>query len=87
MPPPPLTPLSRLHGSDAFAYEMSEDDDYGKEGCGKVRGDQIFLWRRSFSFIIMWCVQSGWSVCRTGNGEKINNSQVCFLAQLCLAAA
>ena len=25
--------------------------------------------------------------CRTGNGEKLNNSQVCCLVQLCLAAA
>ena len=32
-------------------------------------------------------VQSGWSGCRTGNREKLSNSQVCCLAQLCLAAA
>ena len=32
-------------------------------------------------------VQSGWGGCRTGNGEKLSNSQVCYLAQLCLAAA
>ena len=25
--------------------------------------------------------------CRTGNGEKLSNIQVCYLAQLCLAAA
>ena len=32
-------------------------------------------------------VQSGWSGCHTGNIEKLSNSQVCCLAQLCLAAA
>ena len=32
-------------------------------------------------------VQGGWSGCRTGNGEKLSNSQLCCLAQLCLAAA
>ena len=32
-------------------------------------------------------VQGGWSRCRKGNGEKLSNSQVCCLAQLCLAAA
>ena len=32
-------------------------------------------------------LQSGWSGCRTGNGEKLSNSHVCCLAQLCLAAA
>ena len=31
--------------------------------------------------------QSGWSGCRTGNREKLSNSQVCCLAQLCLAVA
>ena len=37
--------------------------------------------------VINLAVQSGWSVCRTGNREKQSNSQVCCLAQLCLAAA
>ena len=32
-------------------------------------------------------LQSGWSVRRTGNGEKLSNSQECCLAKLCLAAA
>ena len=32
-------------------------------------------------------LQSGWSVCRTGNGEKLSNSQVRCLAQLYLATA
>ena len=32
-------------------------------------------------------VQSGRSGCRTGNEEKLSNSQICCLAQLCLAAA
>ena len=32
-------------------------------------------------------VQGGWSGGRTGNWEKLSNSQVCCLAQLCLAAA
>ena len=33
-------------------------------------------------------VQGGWRGCpSTGNGEKLSNSQVCCLAQLCLAAA
>ena len=30
-------------------------------------------------------LQSGCSECRTGNGEKLSNSQVCYLALLCLA--
>ena len=32
-------------------------------------------------------LQGGWSGCRTGNGEKLSNSQVCCLAQRCLAAS
>ena len=32
-------------------------------------------------------MKSGWSGCRTGNGEKLSNSEVYCLAQLCLAAA
>ena len=32
-------------------------------------------------------VQTGWSGCYTGNGEKLSNCQVCCLAQLSLAAA
>ena len=32
-------------------------------------------------------LQCGWSRCRTGNGKKLISSQVCCLAQLCLAAA
>ena len=32
-------------------------------------------------------VQSGWSVCCTGNREKLSNIQVCCLAQMSLAAA
>ena len=32
-------------------------------------------------------IQGGWSECRTGNGEKLSNSQACCLAQQCLAAA
>ena len=31
-------------------------------------------------------LHGGWSGCRTGNREKLSNSQVCCLAQLCLAA-
>ena len=41
----------------------------------------------SLCLISPTAVQSGGSVCRTGNGEKLSNSQVCCLAQLCLAAA
>ena len=32
-------------------------------------------------------VQSDYIGCKTGNGEKLSNSQACCLAQLCLAAA
>ena len=32
-------------------------------------------------------VQSGWSGCRTGSGEKLSNSQLSCLAQLCLVTA
>ena len=39
------------------------------------------------SFHSPMCGWSGWSGCRTGNGEKLSNSQVCCLFQLCLDAA
>ena len=50
------------------------------------------LSRRQISQLQILCgglesVQSGWSGCGTGNGEKLSNSQVSCLAQLCLAAA
>ena len=32
-------------------------------------------------------LQGGWSGWPTRNGKKLNNSQACCLAQLCLAAA
>ena len=36
--------------------------------------------------VLMTTVQSRWSVCCTENREKLSNSQVCCLDQLCLAA-
>ena len=44
--------------------------------------------RHDFKFTkAVFHVSSGCSRCHTGNGEKLSNSQVCHLAQLCLAAA
>ena len=44
-------------------------------------------WNGPLARSICWTLQSGWSVCHTGNWEKLSNSQVCYLAQLCLGAA
>ena len=55
----------------------------GTAGPGKMHGcclvSSHFLW----AVLCPEAVQGGWSVCRTGNGEKLS----CSLAQLCLAAA
>ena len=40
-------------------------------------------WKRML-FINARGVQGGWGGCRTGNGEKLSNSQVCFCALLLL---
>ena len=40
-----------------------------------------FMW--NFKWLLQ-CSCSGWP---TGNGKNLSNSQACFLAQLCLAAA
>ena len=39
------------------------------------------------SALQQYIVQCAQIVCLTGNGKKLNNSQACCLAQLCLAAA
>ena len=44
----------------------------------------LLHWEVSFPKLY---VQGGWGGWPTGNGKKVSNSQVCCLAQLCLAAA
>ena len=44
----------------------------------------LLNWEVSFPKLY---VQGGWGGWPTGNGKKVSNSQVCCLAQLCLAAA
>ena len=62
-----------------------------KCNCNKVIQFMGNLWSPAWVTRYMqqkpWIVQSGGSVCPTGNGEKLSNSQVCCLAQLCKAVA
>ena len=61
---------------------------FGKYGASSNQNEDFHNYTHCpFSFSRPAHIQSGWSVCRTGNGEKLSNSQVCCLAQLCLAAA
>ena len=49
--------------------------------------ENIFTLKYTYKASLGLHVQSGRSVCRSGNGDKLSNSQICCLTQLCLAAA
>ena len=60
--------------------------DIGKES--QVECEYVYIFTRFGSILTMHVIlQSGWSGCRIGNGEKLSNSQVCCLAQMYPAAA